>query len=102
LIEEGTQNQIVVTGSVVAITSAVSFAATHGPMIMGAANVLKNIIWGETVARKTVDPKKIDASFNDSKKFVAEIRKRFPKSYGIVKGLRQDLKLHHFDLANII
>lgn len=85
LIEEGVQNQIVVTGTIATIGAAATFASTHGPMIMGVANLVKNVIWGESVARKTVDPKKIDASFDDSKKFVAEIRKRFPKSYGIVK-----------------
>jgi hypothetical protein len=102
LIEEGVQNQVAVAGAIGAIKMASTFAATHGPMIKGVGNVLKNVIWGEQVARKTVDPKKIDASFDNSKTFVAEIRKRFPKSYGIVAKLRQDLKLHHFDLANII
>jgi phage host-nuclease inhibitor protein Gam len=102
LIEEGVENQVAVVGAIGAIKMASTFAATHGPMIKGVGNVLKNVIWGEQVARKTVDPKKIDASFDNSKTFVAEIRKRFPKSYGIVAKLRQDLKLHHFDLANII
>lgn len=62
----------------------------------------KNIIWGGMVAKKTVDPAKIDASFDNSKTFAAEIAKRFPKSYKIVTQLRQDLKVHHFDLSNTI
>jgi uncharacterized membrane-anchored protein YhcB (DUF1043 family) len=69
---------------------------------MGVANLVKNVIWGGAVARKTVDPEKIDASFDNSKTFAAEIAKRFPKSYEIVTSLRQDLKVHHFDLSNTI
>lgn len=102
LIEEGVENQVAIAGAIASVKMASTFAATHGPMIQGVGNILKNVVWGEQVARKTVDPKKIDASFDNSKTFVAEIRKRFPKSYGIVAKLRQDLKLHHFDLSSII
>lgn len=102
MIEEGVENQVAIAGAIASVKMASTFAATHGPMIQGVGNILKNVVWGEQVARKTVDPKKIDASFDNSKTFVAEIRKRFPKSYGIVAKLRQDLKLHHFDLSSII
>jgi len=102
LIEEGAENQVAVVGSIAAIKVAATFAATKGPMIMSVASTVKNVIWGEQVARKTVDPAKIDKSFDDSKKFSAEIKTRFPKSYGIVTGLRKDLKTHHFDLSALI
>jgi len=68
----------------IAIATAVTFAATKGPMIASVASTLKNVVWGETVARKTVDPAKIDASFDNSKVFAAEIKSRFPESYNIV------------------
>ena len=51
---------------------------------------------------KTVDVKKIDSAFNDSKVFVAEIKKRFPNSYEVISKLRQDLKVYQFDLSNIV
>jgi len=51
---------------------------------------------------RTIDPKKIDAAFNDSRTFVAEIQKRFPKSYGVISKARQDLKAYQFDLSNIV
>lgn len=102
LIEEGVENQIAVTGTIAAISAAATFAKTAGPIISGVGSLAKNIIWGGMVAKKTVDPKKIDASFDNSKTFAAEIAKRFPKSYKIVTQLRQDLKVHHFDLSNTI
>jgi len=102
LIEEGVENQVAVIGTIAAVKAAASFAAVKGPMIAGVANMVKNVIWGGMVAKKTVDPKKIDAAFDNSKVFAAEIAKRFPESYKIVASLRKDLKIHHFDLSNSI
>lgn len=58
--------------------------------------------YGEKVGKESVDPKKIQQSFADSAQFNAEIAKMFPKSYVAISGLRQDLKVHHFDLMNTI
>lgn len=102
LIEEGAENQVAVVGTIAAIKVAATFAATKGPMILAVGNMVKNVIWGGMVAKKTVDPVKLDASFNDSKVFAAEIAKRFPKSYKTVTSIRQDLKIHYIDLSNTI
>lgn len=89
-------------GALAAIQGAATFAKTAGPIVQGVAKIAKNIIWGSGVAVKTVDVKKIDAAFNDSKVFVAEIKKRFPNSYAVIAKLRQDLKVYQFDLSNIV
>lgn len=102
MIEEGVENQIAITGTIAAVTTAAAFAKTHGPMIKGIAGVVKNVIWGEQVTVKTVDVKAIDRSFDDSKKFVAEIKSRFPNSHARIVSLRNDLKQHHFDLSGVI
>jgi hypothetical protein len=102
LIEEGVQNQIAVTGTLAAISSAMAFYQVAKPLIEGVAKVWTNVVWGDKVTVRTIDPKKIDAAFDDSKKFVAEIRKRFPKSYEIIAKNRQDMKLYQFDLVNIV
>lgn len=102
LIEEGSQNQVAVVGAIAAIKGAAAFAAAKGPIIQGAVSIFKNVVWGGDVAKKTIDPKKIDASFDNAAKFNAEIAKRFPKSYAIVHELRTALKAHHFDLSNTI
>lgn len=41
-------------------------------------------------------------SFADSAKFAAEVKQMFPKEYEVITRLRQNLKLHHFDLSNQI
>ena len=102
LIEDGAQNQVAIMGALAAIQGAATFAKTAGPIIQGVGKIAKNIIWGSGVAVKTVDPKKIDAAFNDSKVFVAEIKKRFSNSYTVIAKLRQDLKVYQFDLSNIV
>jgi len=43
--------------------------------------VAENVYWGGMIVKKIVDPKRIDAAFNDSKLFVAEIFKKYPESY---------------------
>jgi hypothetical protein len=62
----------------------------------------KNIIFGENIKVKTVDVKKIDAAFNDSKVFVAEIKSKFPNSHAVIARERQNLKLYQFALSNLI
>jgi len=44
----------------------------------------------------------VKKTFADTAKFQAEIAKMFPKSYAAISKLRQDLKIHHFDLMNTI
>jgi len=72
------------------------------PIVQGVGKIAKNIIFGKGITVRTVDVKKIDASFNDSKVFVAEIKSKFPKNYAKIHKLRQDLKVYQFDLKNII
>jgi len=72
------------------------------PIIQGVGKIAKNIIWGKGIVVKTVDPEKIDAAFNDSKTFVAEIKKKFENHYNVISGLRSDLKAYQFDLSNIV
>jgi hypothetical protein len=102
LIEEGVENQVAIAGAMAAISQAATFAKTAGPLVQGVASIAKNLIWGSGVAVKTVDTKKIDSAFNDSRVFVAEIKKRFPNSYNVISGLRQKLKVYQFDLSAII
>lgn len=102
MIEEGVQNQVAIAGALAAISQAQTFAQTAGPLVQGVAGIAKNLIWGSGVAVKTVDPEKIDAAFNDSRVFVAEIKKRFPNSHAVISGIRQKLKLYQFDLSEII
>jgi hypothetical protein len=79
-----------------------AFYEVAKPIIEGVAKVWTNVVWGDKVTVRTIDPKKIDAAFNDSKTFIAEIKKRFPKSYGVISKARQDLKAYQFDLSNIV
>lgn len=102
LIEEGVENQVAIAGAMAAIQSAQTFAKVAGPIVQGVGKIAKNIIWGKNITVRTVDPKKIDAAFNDSRVFVAEIKKRFPNSHAIIAKMRQDLKIYQFDLSNII
>jgi len=102
LIEEGVENQVAIAGALAAISQAQTFAKTAGPLVQGVGKIAKNLIWGSGVAVKTVDVKKIDAAFNDSRVFVAEIKKRFPNSYQVISALRQKLKVYQFDLSNIV
>jgi len=62
----------------------------------------KNVKFGDKTAKGTVKPEAVTKSFGDSAQFAAEINKMFPKEYKVVVQLRQDLKIHHFDLANSI
>lgn len=75
LIEEGVTNQVNIAGAMAAIEQAQTFAKTAGPLVQGVGKIAKNIIWGSGVAVRTVDEEKIKAAFNDSKTFVAEIKK---------------------------
>jgi copper chaperone CopZ len=102
LIEEGVQNQIAVTGTLAAIGTAVQFYQVAKPIIEGVAKVWKNVVWGDHVTVRTIDPQKIDSAFNDSKVFIAEIKKRFPQSYAVIYKARQDMKMYQFDLSNIV
>ena len=102
LIEEGVENNIAITGAIAAIGAASTFAKTAMPIIQGVGKIAKNIIFGKGIVVKTVDPAKIDAAFNDSKTFVAEIKKKFTDNYNVIKQLRQDLKAYQFDLSNIV
>jgi hypothetical protein len=62
----------------------------------------KNVKFGDKTTKNTVKPEAVTKNFGDSAQFAAEISKMFPKEYGVVTKLRQDLKIHHFDLANAI
>jgi len=68
----------------------------------GSKQLAENVKWGKKSGDESVDPKKIQKSFADSAQFNAEISKMFPKSYTKIAALRQDLKIHHFDLMNTI
>jgi hypothetical protein len=81
----------------------INFKGSVAPALKGGnAQLNKNVKFGDKTAKNTVKPEKVTKSFADSAQFAAEINKMFPKEYGIVTKLRQDLKLHHFDLANAI
>jgi len=73
LIEQGVENQVAVVGAIAAIKGAAAFAAANPALVSGVASIFKNVVWGGDVARTTVDPAKIDASFDNSKTFAAEI-----------------------------
>jgi len=102
LIEEGVENQIAVTGTIAAIGTAATVAKTAAPLIKGVVNIAKNIIFGKNITVRTVDVKKIDKSFDDSRVFVAEIKKKFPNSFAVIAKLRQDLKVYQLDLKTIV
>lgn len=73
------------------------------PALDGAVDALSsNVQWGNDTVEGTVEPEEIKHSFADSAQFNAEIATTFPDSYNIVHKLRQDLKLHHFELSNTI
>jgi len=68
----------------------------------GSKGLKDNVAFGEKTTKGTVKPEEVSKNFGDSAQFAAEINKMFPKEYKIVTKLRQDLKIHHFDLANQI
>jgi hypothetical protein len=68
----------------------------------GEKSLKKNVEFGDKSTKGMVKPEEVTKNFGDSAQFAAEINKMFPKEYGIVTKLRQDLKIHHFDLANSI
>ena len=88
LIEEGNQNLIAVTGTLAAIGTATEFIKVAKPIIEGVAKVWHNVVFGDHVTVRSIDPEKIDAAFNDSKTFVAEIKKRFPAHYNLIAKIR--------------
>jgi hypothetical protein len=102
LIEEGVENQIAITGTLAAISAASTFAKVGIPIVKGIGGIAKNIIFGENIKVRTVDVDKIDAAFNDSRRFVAEIKSKFPNSHAIIAKQRQDLKVHQFELATLV
>lgn len=61
-----------------AIGTATEFIKVAAPIIKGVANIYKNVVWGDNVTVRTIEPEKIDAAFDDSKVFMAEIKSRFP------------------------
>lgn len=62
----------------------------------------KNVEFGDKTTKGTVKPAEVTKSFGDSAQFAAEISSMFPEDYAVVTRLRQDLKVHHFDLGNAI
>jgi hypothetical protein len=68
----------------------------------GKDSLKKNVEFGDKTTKGTVKPESVTKNFADSAQFAAEIYKMYPKEYGTVTKLRQDLKVHHFDLANAI
>lgn len=75
---------------------------TNPALKNGAKQLSNNVKFGDKTTKGTVNPVEVAKSFGDSASFAAEIYKMFPKEYGIVTQLRQDLVLHHHDLANAI
>lgn len=73
------------------------------PALEGGAKALgDNVKFGEKTTKDTVKPEEVSKNFADSATFAAEISTMFPTEYGVVTKLRQDLKIHHFDLSNAI
>lgn len=73
------------------------------PALQNGSKALKdNVKFGEKTTTNTVKPEEVKKNFGDSAQFAAEIAKMFPKEYEVVTKLRQDLKIHHFDLGNQI
>ena len=71
------------------------------PALEGGAKQLKdNVDWGGKTGKESVEPKKVQLTFADSQKFNTEIVDYFPSTYTRVTLLRQDLKVHHFDLLS--
>ena len=68
----------------------------------GSKQLDKNVKFGDKTTKGVVKPENVAKNFGDSAQFQAEIHSMFPKEYGVVSKLRQDLKIHHFDLANAI
>lgn len=60
------QNQIAITGTLAAISSAMALYQVAKPIVEGIAKVWANVVWGDNVTVKTINPEKIDAAFNDS------------------------------------
>jgi len=105
LIVEGNQRQIESMDSILELAKSnkIDFKGSVAPALKnGNAQLDKNVKFGDKTAKSTVKPEAVTKSFGDSAQFAAEISKMFPKEYKIVTKLRQDLKLHHFDLANAI
>ena len=68
----------------------------------GTKALTDNVKFGQKTAGATTDPKKLEKTFKQSADFNAEISLIFPKSYTVVKKLRQDLKVHQFTLSNLV
>jgi hypothetical protein len=68
----------------------------------GNKSLKDNVNFGKKTTDTAVKPENVSKSFADSANFAAEIAKWYPKEYNEVTKLRQDLKIHHFDLANAI
>jgi hypothetical protein len=49
-----------------AIGTATEFMKVAAPIIKGVANIYKNVVWGDNVTVRTIEPEKIDSAFNDS------------------------------------
>jgi len=58
--------------------------------------------WGEHTTTTLVNPESISKKFSDLATLAAELHAVFPASAGIIIGLRQDMKIHQFDLSNTI
>ena len=102
LIEEGIQNQIDIASAMAMAGKAQKFAEVAKPIAEGIGNIAKNVIMGENIKTKTVDVKKIEEAFNDSKRFVAEIKSKFPNSHAVIAKERQNLKVYQFALSNTV
>jgi DNA repair ATPase RecN len=68
----------------------------------GSKALNKNVDWAARSSKGTVKPEEVTKNFSETAKFAAEIKSMFPKDYATITKLRQDLKVHHFDLANQI
>ena len=68
-----------------------------------AAGALKeNVEYADKTKETVVRPDLLARNFKDAETFQAELSKAFPMEYDTVHLLRQDLKVHHLELSNII
>lgn len=85
-----------------AISTAITFYQVAKPLIEGVVKVWTNVVWGDNVTVRTINPQKIDAAFNDSRVFMAEIKKRFPDTYKTIKDTRQKMIGYQWDLSALV
>ena len=105
LIEEGQERQKETMQAILNLNKSgkVDMKGQVVPGLKGGKDSLtKNVKFGDKTTKSTVKPESVTKNFGDSAQFAAEISSMFKEEYRVVTKLRQDLKVHHFDLANAI